>query len=69
MAFEMGFIKTTDQPTSYHQSPTNRPNDHQPPTNQTPTKCTDHQATDHQPTEHRPVKNLRTRKNMNSYLT
>ena len=28
---EMGFLKTTDQPTTYHRPPTNRPTDHRPP--------------------------------------
>ena len=41
-------------PTTYYRPPTNRPTDHRP-----PTKCTDH----------RPVRNLRTRKILNSYLT
>ena len=32
----LGFLKTTDQPTTYHRPPTNRP----------PTKCTDHRPTE-----------------------
>ena len=31
-SFKLGFHKTTDQPSSYHQPPTNQPTDHQPPT-------------------------------------
>ena len=41
-----GFLKTTDQPATYHRPPTNRP----------PTKCNDHRLTDHWP-----IRNMRTR--------
>ena len=43
----LGFLKTTDQPTTYHLPPTNRP----------PTKCTDQM---HRPTDHGPIRNMRT---------
>ena len=46
MTMKKGFLKTTDQPTTYHRPPTNRP----------PTKCTDYR-----PTDHRPIRNMRTR--------
>ena len=48
------FLKTTDQPTTYHRPPTNRP------TNPPPTKWIDHR-----PTDHRPIRNLKTR----NYIT
>ena len=59
-----GFLKTTDQPTTYPIPPTNQPNNHRPPPNRSSTRCTDHR-----PNDHRPVKNLRNSKNLNSYLT
>ena len=51
-----GFLKTTNQPTTYHRPPINRPTDHLPPTNRQPTKCTGHR-----PTDYRPIRNMRTR--------
>ena len=62
--FVSGFLKTTDQPSTYHRPTISRPTNHRAPTNQPPTKFTDHR-----PTAHRPVRNLRTRQNLNSYLT
>ena len=47
-----GFLKTTDQPNTYHRPTTKRPTDHRP-----PIKCTDHRLIDH-----RAVRSLRTRK-------
>ena len=48
----MGFLQTTDQLTTYHQPPTNRPTDHLPPT-------TDQLTTDqvHRPPTNRPSTN------------
>ena len=42
----------TDQPSTYHQ----------PPTNQLPTKCPNHQ-----PTDHRPIRNLRTKNSITNF--
>ena len=53
----MGFLKTTDQPTTYHRRPTNWPTD-QPTTYHRPP------ITDHRPTDLRPIRNMRTRNSM-----
>ena len=61
---ERGFLKITDQPTTYYRPPTTYETTDQPPTTDQPTKCTDDR-----PIDHRPVKNLMTTKNLNLYLT
>ena len=45
-SFKLGFHKTTDQPSSYHQPPTNQPTDHQPPTSDGLNATTIDQTTD-----------------------